>query len=372
MIAPVDPAQLSAPAQKLGGAQAPLKMQELAARGVAPGIKPAELVAVLLLLGQSDRPTVKETAQRTLAEMPAALLSAALSGDLDAASIHALALANAEKIDVLEKLLGMPRLALDTVEELARTGTEAVTELIATNEERLLGHPRIIELLYMNKRTRMSPADRLVELAARNHIECTGIPAWKEASTAIQNELVAEPSLEPTPDDVLFEETEQLATVLAGDPEEDTHTETEEGEEVVKDKYVPLYKRIADMTVTQKIRRGQLGSKEERMLLVRDNNRLVATAAVRSPLMQEGEAALISRNRNMSDEVLRIIGSTPEWMKSYTVKKNLVENPRTPVMIAQRLVAHLREADLRQLAKSKNVTGPVQDAARRHLDRRKT
>jgi hypothetical protein len=35
------------------------------------------------------------------------------------------------------------------------------------------------------------------------------------------------------------------------------------------------------------------------------------------------------------------------------------------------LVTHLREHDLRMIAKSKNVTGPVQDAARRHLERRR-
>ncbi len=108
------------------------------------------------------------------------------------------------------------------------------------------------------------------------------------------------------------------------------------------------------------------------MLLVRDPNRIVASAVVRSPLMQENEVVLISRNRNISDEVLRIVGNTPEWLKSYAVKRNLVENPKTPVSLATRLVQHLREADLRSIAKSKNVTGPVQDAAKRHLDRRKT
>ena len=41
-------------------------------------------------------------------------------------------------------------------------------EFVATNEQRLLENPRIIELLYMNKNTRMSTADRIVELAARN------------------------------------------------------------------------------------------------------------------------------------------------------------------------------------------------------------
>ena len=101
------------------------------------------------------------------------------------------------------------------------------------------------------------------------------------------------------------------------------------------------------------------------MLLVRDPNRAVAAAVVRSPLIQEGEVVLISRNRSISDEVLRIIGTTPEWTRSYAVKKNLVENPKTPVMIATQAIVHLREFDLRQIARSKNVTGPVQEAARR-------
>ena len=57
-------------------------------------------------------------------------------------------------------------------------------------------------------------------------------------------------------------------------------------------------------------------------------------------------------------------------LKNYSVKKNLIENPKTPILIATRLVQHLREADLRQLTKSKNITGPVKDAARRHLERR--
>ena len=70
--------------------------------------------------------------------------------------------------------------------------------------------------------------------------------------------------------------------------------------------------------------------------------------------------------------MLRVISQTPEWLKSYSVKRNLVENPKTPVPVATRLVQHLRETDLRAVSKSKNVTGPVKDAARRHLDRRKT
>lgn len=371
MIPQIDVATLSPQAQKIVAPTAPEKLQEVAARGVAPGIRPAEIVSILVLLSASPRASVRDTAQKTLGGLPDQLLAGALLSELHPLAIDALARAYIGRIDVLEKLVAMPGIAIDTIEELAKSGTEAVTELVATNEDRLLRNPHVIELLYLNKHTRMSTADRLVELAVRNGIELGGIPAWKEVATAIQDELIPEPSPEPTPDDLLFQETQALSEQLTADVFDDTCDETEDGQEVVKEKFLPLYKRLGDMTISQKIRRATLGSKEERALLVRDRNRLVASAAIRSPMIQEDEVMQFSRNRNLSEDVLRIIATTPEWMKSYVIKKNLVENPKTPVMIATRLITQLREADLRHIAKSKNVSGAIQDAARRHLDRRK-
>lgn len=371
MLRPLDPLTLSPQAQRIALADAPLKVQEVAARGVMPGLKAGEIVEVLVVLARSERPTVRAAATKTLAALPEPLLTGALGGELAPEAVDVLTRAYRDRTDVLGKLLSMTTIAIETVDELAKTGSEAITELIATNESRLLAHPSIIESLYMNARTRMSTADRLVDLAVRNGVEVTGIPAWREASMAIQSELVFEATVEPSPDDRLFEETQVLAEELVGCTDEDTHDEDAEGNEVMKEVVLPLYQRIANMTVSQKIRAAMLGSKELRMLLIRDSNKIVAGAAVRSPLMVESEAALIARNRNVPDEVLRIIGTTPEWLKSYTIKRSLVENPKTPVLISTRLVGHLREADLRQLAKSKNVTGPVQDTARRHLARRK-
>jgi hypothetical protein len=370
-MTPIDVASLSPAGQRIVDAGAPERVQELAARGVAPGVRPGELIAVLVLLRGSARANVRETAERTLAALPAPILQGALSSDLPAACVDALVRAHADRVDALARLLAMPQIDGETIEDLAAVASEPVAELIATNEERLLHRPRIIELLYLNRHTRMSTADRLLELAARNGVELAGIPAWSEAKIAIRDELIAEPSPEATPDDLLFAETDELAALLAAEDDgDDVFEEDDLGEEHLKDRVLPLYMRVANMTVTQKIRRAMLGSKDERLLLVRDRNKIVAAAAVRSPLLQEPDAVLIARNRNVSEEVLRILASTPEWMKSYAVKKHLVENPKTPVMLATRLVTQLRESDLKHLAKSKNVTSPVQDAARRHLSRR--
>lgn len=379
MIPPIDVASLSPPAQKLLSPAAPPKLKEMAARGIAPGMRPGEVLAVLVVLASGAFDAATEIAQKTLTTLPEQLLAGALGGDLAPAVIDALAKSYGDRANVLERLLAMPSLSMETVEELARAGSEAVTELIALNEERLLREPRLIELLYINKQTRASTADRIIDLAVRNGVELTGLAAWREASAAIQGELIPEPSEEPTPDDLLFRETQAISDELARseaqkppDHVEDTHVEAEPGKEVVKEKFLPLYQRIAQMTVSQKVRRAILGSKEERMLLVRDSNRVVAAAAVRSPLLQETDAAMIARNKNIAEEVLRILGSTPQWLKSYAVKKSLVENPKTPLPIASHLLEHLRESDLRHLSKSKNVPGAIQEAARRHLNRRKT
>jgi hypothetical protein len=372
MIQPIDPTNLPAPAQKIIGDGAPAKLKMMAAKGIVPGVKPDDVLSVLLLLKQNADHEVAAQARETLTRLPEPILRAALDGSLPALVIDELAHNYPRNIFVIEKIIRMSDLAAETVEFLAEHGDEQVTELVAVNVERILANPTIIEKMYMNKQARMSTINRLVELAVRNGIELRGIAAWKEIAVAIQSELVAaEPSDEPMPEDLHFWETDQLARDLEDEALEDSFYEDDDGEETLEEKLKPLFQRIAEMSVAEKVRAATLGTKEERMMLIREGNKVIARAAAKSPLMKESEVRLISRNRSVVDDVLRIIGSTPEFLKSYIVKKNLVENSKTPIPIAMKLIVHLREADLRKLAKDKNISSGVQMAARRHLERRK-
>jgi hypothetical protein len=114
-----------------------------------------------------------------------------------------------------------------------------------------------------------------------------------------------------------------------------------------------------------------LGNATERLLLVRDTNRLVSEAAAKSPRMTENEAGQIAASRAVTETVLRIIATNRELVRAYRVKLNLVSNPVTPFTFAARLMPHLRQVDLKMLAKSKNVPGQVQKAAKNQLSRRK-
>ncbi len=372
MHPPVDLETLPAPARKILDPASPAPLRQMAAKGLAPGLKPGEALTVLAMLSEASDEGLAATARATIDKLPVPLLNGALGGPLPAGVVGLLAPKYAQNVAVAEKILTHPSVAADTVADMAKVASEAVAELIATNEQRLLANPAIIERLYMNKATRMSTADRILELAVRNKIELTGIPAYKEAATAIGMELIAEASAEPTPDDLLFNETDAAAKKVELDASrEDTHRLDEEtGEEVVDDRFLPLHAQLGQMTISQKIRRAMLGTASERLLLVRDHNRLVAQAAIKSPSIQENEVVRISGSRNVSEDILRLIAIDREWTRSHQIKLNLVQNPRTPFAFASKLILHLREHELKALARSKNVTGAVSTAARQQLSRR--
>ena len=366
----VDLTSLPITAQKALASDAPRPLRVLAARGVVPGLKPHEIVQVVSVLSHDADPELSATADTTLKALPQPILEGALAADLPGSVIDDVGRAYLNKHEVLERLLRMPRIQALTLQFLAQSADEKSGELIATNEQLMLANPDVIEKLYMNKRVRMSTADRLVELAVRHNLELS-IPAYKEAALAINNELVSEPTDEPSYDDLLFAESERVAAEtdsLADD--EDAFEVDEEGEEKLRQKFVPLHVLIGQMTITQKIRKAILGNAVERLLLVRDSNHLVSQAAVKSPNMRDGEAIQISASRAVSENVLRIIAQNREFVRHYQVKLNLVSNPRTPLTFAARLLPHLRDNDVRALTKSKNVSGAIVQAARQQLQRK--
>jgi hypothetical protein len=366
----LDLSRLPPPAQKVLDPSAPAPMKAMAAKGIVPGLKPGDVVAVVAALSESADAKLAEAARATLAALPPPVLLGALSADLEPGVVDLLASSYAGREEVLEKLLGMPRITAATVEALARTGSERTTELIATNETRLLAHPTIIERLYMNKNTRMSTADRLIDLAVRNGIELKGIPAFREAVAALENELIPEPSDEPSPDDLAFIEADEVAQQVEAITAGESFTRAETGEEAVKQEALPLHARLANLPISGKIRRAQLGTSVERNILLRDTNKLVASAAIRSPMVQESDVERIAKNRNVHEEVLRIIATNGGWLENHIVKYNLVCNPRTPFSFSSRLVLHLRDHELKSLEKSRDVPAPVRAAAKQQLQRK--
>jgi hypothetical protein len=125
--------------------------------------------------------------------------------------------------------------------------------------------------------------------------------------------------------------------------------------------------RLASMTVPQRLKRAMKGTREERAILIRDPNRIVAAAVLSSPKMSETEVASIARMANVSDDILRTIAHNRAWMKNYAVVCALARNPKTPVAISMNLLGRLSEKDLRQISTDRNVPDTLRLTARKKI-----
>ncbi len=140
----------------------------------------------------------------------------------------------------------------------------------------------------------------------------------------------------------------------------------EESQEPKPEKlFESLYQRLISMTINDKIRLATLGNKEARNLLIKDPNRLVVNAVLASPKLTEEEIVAFAGNKNLAKEVPNPIAAKKEYTRNYSIKVALVNNPKTAVPTAVKLLQFLQEKDVRNVAKSKGVSNIVVSAARR-------
>lgn len=144
--------------------------------------------------------------------------------------------------------------------------------------------------------------------------------------------------------------------------EEDDKPVDEESEQ-----FKSKYQLAQVMGVAEKIKIAQTGDKEWRMILIRDSNKLVSGTVIRNPRITESEVLAIVKSSIQNDEILRVVCASKEWLKNYQIRKALVENPKTPIHSALRLLTTLTEKDLSHLAKSKNIQTVLSTQARKLL-----
>ncbi len=103
---------------------------------------------------------------------------------------------------------------------------------------------------------------------------------------------------------------------------------------------------------------------------MRDRNKIVASAVVRSPKVSEQEILSYAKAKNLSDEVIRIISTNREWTRRYAIQHALVTNPKTPISSALKFINYLSDRDLKAIVRARDVPSPVSQQARRILQRK--
>src|SRR5208282_6529586 len=124
-----------------------------------------------------------------------------------------------------------------------------------------------------------------------------------------------------------------------------------------------LLQKLSVMNVVERLTLALKGGREERMALIRDPNKMVQRAVLQSPRLTEQEVENFSAMANVSDEVLRSISLNRNFIKSYAIIRNLINNPKTPMDISLNLLPRLLTTDLKKLALNKNIGETVRSMA---------
>lgn len=128
-----------------------------------------------------------------------------------------------------------------------------------------------------------------------------------------------------------------------------------------------IVQKLAKMNFAQKLKAASKGTREVRAILVRDPSKMIAMAVLTSPKLTEPEVEAFARMGNVSEDVLRYIGSNRVWMKNYGVVLALCKNAKTPLGLSLNMMNRLNDRDLQGLSTDRNVPEPLRIAARKKV-----
>lgn len=348
------------------GRDAPKSAQLMVARGALP-MPPVVQIAALYQLSRIGDDELKTEAQGTLRRLPPGIVRQVAAEPMLPVVLDWLAVVFQDAGDVLEILVQNRATDDETVVLLARTANDALCEAIARNQARLVRTPGIIEALYYNRNCRASTADRIVDFAARSGVDLSHLPGFDEVLAAVRGEgYVPQDAVAAAAADeavaALHAETERIVATTQIDFEDD-----ERVDEVIEEKRESLISRVSKLNVAQKVRLAMLGNQMERALLMREPNKLVQRAVIRSPGVTDNEAIGYAKNRGLPEEIVSFIAGNRQWTRHYQMKLSLVKNPKCPLHFAMSFMKMLRTNDLRLLVRDKNVSPTISKMAKNLL-----
>jgi hypothetical protein len=324
---------------------APKNLRMLVARGSAP-LPVRELLELLVYLLKDTDLEVSSSAAKTIGSWDREEIADYVrTGDCAPAVLEYFAGTDTTEA-VLQAIVANPATPGKTIEALAMSAPAQLLEEILDNRVRILEFPSILEKVKKNPYA-TSEIRRLVQ-----EIEVEFFSS-KKKDYGVEEPVATSDTVEQ----ILLESTAPLEDLsLEGLPVDSEARQDE------------INKRVSCLSVREKIKYALFGTREIRAILVRDTNKEVARSVLHSPKLTENEVETIATMRAVAEDILRDIGNSREWTRSYVVVQNLVRNPKTPPAISQRLLFRLRAKDLMQLSRDRSIPDAVRYNATRALN----
>ena len=144
----------------------------------------------------------------------------------------------------------------------------------------------------------------------------------------------------------------------------------EQGEDDKPKKRGSAAGRIRAMNIAQKVRLAMMGNSSERAILIKDSNKMVSRAVIRSPAITDNEVMKFAKNKSLDEEIIGYIARRKKWTRQYRLKKALILNPKTPLNVALNFLAYMRLNDLREVARSRGTSPGVAKAAKQAVKKK--
>jgi hypothetical protein len=334
----------------------PREAVETFARGFLP-LPQDDLIVVLAYLTRSPDAEIAAAARSSLADVPSrSIQTFAANENLSPAHLSMLLRASEDPF-VLEALIRNRAVPDELIVELAAVADAAVQEVVAINQARIIRTPEILDALLANPQLTPDVRRRALETREEFFDKKARIAALQPAEVEVgEDEAMLSLSNEPIAD---------LLEKAAQEPENDSPPPSLMESEKLDEKKLSIFSQILLMSVSEKVQAAFKGGKTERMILIRDHNRLVCGAVMRNPRMTEAEVESIAGMRNIAEEVLRLITLKREWISKYNIVATLARNPKCPVGVVLPLINRLTLRDLKGLKDDKGVSETVRGLCRK-------
>ncbi len=364
----------------------PVAGRMMAARAMAP-IPPRALIPIIYQLMMDPDEKIAAAAVKSFSSLDDKLVGPVLGDALPPQILEALAHVLIDRFALLEKVMFNRATPDGAFIFLAKNASDAkVITVVVENQERLLRSHDIVRGLAKNKQALRSDIDKAVDFLVREGVYLDDIGEFEDAFLRLgKSDMLSVLKNIKVQDEHLSERERNKAAELGMSADEfissgaDVLTEEEreallaelhDDDGDIREKADWSKTPFMKLPIPIQIKLAMTGPHEKAIEALNSSNRVVAGSAIRNPKIKENDVVKVSRSKSMHEDVIRYICNNGDWTKSYAVKYNLVQNPKTPPTLISRWLPLMRATDLRALAKSKQVPSAVSIMARRLMNSR--
>ncbi len=254
---------------------------------------------------------------------------------------------NRKNLSIISTAVRNQGLPYEFLLKIAGKGTAAMLEALLDNQIKLIAYPEILDEIEENPEATKYINGKVKE---------------------IREFYLEYPEVEDILEEAVMEDLKEISS-LKQEKVEEPGEEKEEDEDLpldmeeVEQKTKTALQEINSLTISERIKLALTGVRTQRMILVKDSNKMVSLAVLESPKISLDEVTYLAKNKSFPGELIAKIARKREWTKSYPIIHALVLNPKTPVKDALSFVKKLYVKDLQKMSRDKNINPVIKNLA---------